>query len=227
MTKLTKKQKALQGKVDSTKLYALNDALGLVKEAATAKFDLTLYVAEGLAGYDSALQLALRSVVADRVDRAAPRDRSIAPPQRDRRGQVEVAELLERVRDEGCVELSEVSALVESLGLDDAAVHDAFERIPGARYPVHHERPQRRDFRSLPPKDGPTYGTRVSAVPGAVRRLGAATRLPTSCCARRPSRVRTGRAHRSSVRSPGRECRPRSPPRAAQGCGPGRARWRS
>ena len=33
MAKLTKKQKALQGKVDSTKLYALNEAIGIVKIA--------------------------------------------------------------------------------------------------------------------------------------------------------------------------------------------------
>ena len=39
MAKLTKKQKALAGKVESTKLYSLTDALALVKEAATAKFD--------------------------------------------------------------------------------------------------------------------------------------------------------------------------------------------
>ena len=32
MTKLTKKAKALQGKVDTNKLYALNDAITLVKE---------------------------------------------------------------------------------------------------------------------------------------------------------------------------------------------------
>jgi large subunit ribosomal protein L1 len=32
MAKLTKKAKALQGKVDSTKLYPLDDALTLVKE---------------------------------------------------------------------------------------------------------------------------------------------------------------------------------------------------
>ncbi len=31
MAKLTKKQKALQGKVDSTKLYAFTDAVVLVK----------------------------------------------------------------------------------------------------------------------------------------------------------------------------------------------------
>ena len=39
MAKLTKKEKALQGKVDSTKLYPLADALAIVKECATAKFD--------------------------------------------------------------------------------------------------------------------------------------------------------------------------------------------
>ena len=39
MAKLTKKQKSLQGKVDSNKLYALTDAIGIVKECATAKFD--------------------------------------------------------------------------------------------------------------------------------------------------------------------------------------------
>ena len=33
MSKLTKKQKALEGKVDSTKLYPLVDAIGIVKEA--------------------------------------------------------------------------------------------------------------------------------------------------------------------------------------------------
>ena len=39
MTKLTKKAKAQSGKVDSLKLYALADALTLVKACATAKFD--------------------------------------------------------------------------------------------------------------------------------------------------------------------------------------------
>ena len=37
MTKLTKKQKALQGKVDSNKLYPLSDALAIVMEAADRK----------------------------------------------------------------------------------------------------------------------------------------------------------------------------------------------
>ena len=32
MAKLTKKQKALEGKVDSLKLYALSDALTIVKD---------------------------------------------------------------------------------------------------------------------------------------------------------------------------------------------------
>jgi large subunit ribosomal protein L1 len=39
MTKLTKKQKQLVGKVDSTKLYSLDEALGIVKDCAVAKFD--------------------------------------------------------------------------------------------------------------------------------------------------------------------------------------------
>src|SRR6478735_6772350 len=45
MAKLTKKQKALEGKVDSNKLYPLGDALGLVKQAATAKLDESIDVA--------------------------------------------------------------------------------------------------------------------------------------------------------------------------------------
>jgi len=45
MAKLTKKAKALQGKVDSLKLYAITDALGIVKVCATAKFDESIDVA--------------------------------------------------------------------------------------------------------------------------------------------------------------------------------------
>jgi len=45
MAKLTKKAKALQGKVDSLKLYAINEALALVKGCATAKFDESIDVA--------------------------------------------------------------------------------------------------------------------------------------------------------------------------------------
>ena len=45
MTKLTKKVKAQNGKVDTTKLYPLNDALALVKQCATAKFDESIDVA--------------------------------------------------------------------------------------------------------------------------------------------------------------------------------------
>ena len=52
MAKLTKKQKAFEGKVESTKLYALVDALGIVKECATAKFDESI---------DVAVQLGLQS----------------------------------------------------------------------------------------------------------------------------------------------------------------------
>ena len=59
---------------------------------------------------------------------------------------------------------SRVPRIANGTAVDPTDLGKAFERIPGARYPVHHERPQRRDFSSLPPKDGPTYGTRVSAV---------------------------------------------------------------
>ena len=45
MSKPTKKAKSLQGKVDSTRLYAIDAALALVKDAATAKFDESIDVA--------------------------------------------------------------------------------------------------------------------------------------------------------------------------------------
>ena len=45
MAKLTKKQKAQDGKVETTKLYPLADALNMVKEHATAKFDESIEVA--------------------------------------------------------------------------------------------------------------------------------------------------------------------------------------
>ena len=40
--KLTKKRKAVQGKVDSNKLYTLNEASKLVKETTTCKFDASV-----------------------------------------------------------------------------------------------------------------------------------------------------------------------------------------
>ena len=48
MAKLTKKQKALQAKVVSQKLYPLQEALVLAKETATAKFDESIDVAVNL-----------------------------------------------------------------------------------------------------------------------------------------------------------------------------------
>jgi hypothetical protein len=54
--------------------------------------------------------------------------------------------------------------IADGTAVDPSDLGKAFERIPGARYPIHHDRPQRRDYTTLPPKDGPTYGTRVSAV---------------------------------------------------------------
>src|SRR6188474_2069964 len=62
MSKLTKKQKALQGKVDSLKLYPLPEALGIVKEAATAKFDESI---------DVAVQLGIDPKKSDQVVRGA------------------------------------------------------------------------------------------------------------------------------------------------------------
>ena len=62
MTKLTKKAKALQGKVDSLKLYPIDTALSLVKDAATAKFDESI---------DVAVQLGIDAKKSDQVVRGA------------------------------------------------------------------------------------------------------------------------------------------------------------
>ena len=48
MAKLTKKQKNLDGKVEEGKLYGVDEALGLVKELATSKFDESVEVAINL-----------------------------------------------------------------------------------------------------------------------------------------------------------------------------------
>ncbi|MDR3158271.1 MAG: 50S ribosomal protein L1 [Zoogloeaceae bacterium] len=48
MAKLSKRQKALAGKIEPQKLYALAEALALVKESATAKFDESIDVAVNL-----------------------------------------------------------------------------------------------------------------------------------------------------------------------------------
>ena len=62
MTKLTKKQKGFAGKVDSDKLYALAEALSIVKECATAKFDESI---------DVAVQLGIDAKKSDQVVRGA------------------------------------------------------------------------------------------------------------------------------------------------------------
>ncbi|AGX87138.1 50S ribosomal protein L1 [Candidatus Symbiobacter mobilis] len=62
MARLTKKQKALAGKVDSTKLYAVTDALQLVQQCATAKFDESI---------DVAVQLGVDAKKSDQVVRGA------------------------------------------------------------------------------------------------------------------------------------------------------------
>ncbi len=62
MTKLTKKAKAQVGKVDSLKLYPMADALSLVKQYATAKFDESI---------DVAVQLGIDAKKSDQVVRGA------------------------------------------------------------------------------------------------------------------------------------------------------------
>lgn len=62
MTKLTKKQKAYSGKVDSTRLYSVDEALTLVRECATARFDESI---------DVAVQLGVDSRKSDQVVRGA------------------------------------------------------------------------------------------------------------------------------------------------------------
>jgi large subunit ribosomal protein L1 len=62
MTKLTKKAKSFQGKADSNKLYPLADALSMVKECATAKFDESI---------DVAVQLGIDAKKSDQVVRGA------------------------------------------------------------------------------------------------------------------------------------------------------------
>jgi large subunit ribosomal protein L1 len=62
MATLTKRQKALQGKVDTQKLYAILDALSIVKDCATAKFDESI---------DVAVQLGIDAKKSDQVVRGA------------------------------------------------------------------------------------------------------------------------------------------------------------
>lgn len=62
MSKLTKKQKTQVGKIDSTKLYTVADALVVVKEFATAKFDESI---------DVAVQLGVDTKKSDQVVRGA------------------------------------------------------------------------------------------------------------------------------------------------------------
>ena len=62
MAKLTKRQKAQQGKVESTKLYGIEDALSLLKECAVAKFDESI---------DVAVQLGVDAKKSDQVVRGA------------------------------------------------------------------------------------------------------------------------------------------------------------
>ena len=62
MANLTKRQKAMQGKTEPLKLYGIIDALTIVKECATAKFDESI---------DVAVQLGIDAKKSDQVVRGA------------------------------------------------------------------------------------------------------------------------------------------------------------
>jgi large subunit ribosomal protein L1 len=62
MAKPTKRQQAMAGKVESTRLYPLESALAIVKECATAKFDESI---------DVAVQLGIDAKKSDQVVRGA------------------------------------------------------------------------------------------------------------------------------------------------------------
>ncbi|MFZ4552891.1 50S ribosomal protein L1 [Aquabacterium sp.] len=62
MAKLTKRQQAFAGKVETTKLYSFDEAVALIKEAATAKFDESI---------DVAVQLGVDAKKSDQVVRGA------------------------------------------------------------------------------------------------------------------------------------------------------------
>ncbi|MEY4752278.1 MAG: hypothetical protein RIQ60_4492 [Pseudomonadota bacterium] len=62
MAKLTKRQKTQVGKVETTKLYSIDEAIGLVKQYAVAKFDESI---------DVAVQLGIDAKKSDQVVRGA------------------------------------------------------------------------------------------------------------------------------------------------------------
>ncbi|MDE2402704.1 MAG: 50S ribosomal protein L1 [Burkholderiales bacterium] len=62
MAKLTKRQKSYAGKIDSNKLYAIDDALSILKDTAIAKFDESI---------DVAVQLGVDAKKSDQVVRGA------------------------------------------------------------------------------------------------------------------------------------------------------------
>ena len=62
MAKQTKRQKAFESKVDTTKLYSIEDALDIVKQCATAKFDESI---------DVAVQLGVDAKKSDQVVRGS------------------------------------------------------------------------------------------------------------------------------------------------------------
>jgi large subunit ribosomal protein L1 len=62
VTSMTKRQKAMQGKAEHQKLYPILDAIGIVKDCATAKFDESI---------DVAVQLGIDAKKSDQVVRGS------------------------------------------------------------------------------------------------------------------------------------------------------------
>jgi hypothetical protein len=54
--------------------------------------------------------------------------------------------------------------LDDSTAVAPEQLRAVFDRIPAAHFPRHHALPQRLDFSTLPPRRGPAFGSRVSAV---------------------------------------------------------------
>ena len=71
MAKISKRAQAFAAKVDATKLYAIDEALSLVKECATAKFDESI---------DVAVQLGIDAKKSDQVVRGSPRATRLSKP---------------------------------------------------------------------------------------------------------------------------------------------------
>ena len=104
--KKTKRQQAMQGKVESTRLYPIIDALAIVKECATAKFDESI---------DVAVQLGIDAKKSDQVVRGAV----VMPHGTGKTARVIV------------FAIGDKAAEAEAAGADAVGTDDLIERIQG------------------------------------------------------------------------------------------------